>query len=126
MIVASERPRPIIERVRARRERHRARNRIIRFVWAIFGFLVVLVGLVMLVTPGPGLLVIVVGLGILALEFAWAERLLERTVDRMEQAGESVRKAGLWQQLVLAGALAVAAAAVVFAVIAWDLPLVPG
>lgn len=124
--MASERPRPIIERVRARRERHRARNRIIRIVWAIFGFLVVLVGLVMLVTPGPGLLVIAVGLGILALEFAWAERLLERTVDRMEQAGESVRKASLWQQLLLAGALAVGAAAVVFALIAWDLPLVPG
>lgn len=115
----------MIERVRARRERHRARNRLIRFVWAIFGFVVVLVGLVMLVTPGPGLLVIALGLGILALEFAWAERMLERTVDRMEEASRTVRKASLWQQLLLAGVLAFGAAAVVFAALTWDVPFLP-
>jgi len=123
--VASERPPPMIERVRARRERHRERHRLIRIVWALFGFIVVLVGLAMLVTPGPGLLVIAVGLGILALEFAWAERLLERTADKLEQAGETVREASLWQQLLLAGAVALGAAALVFAAIIWDLPLVP-
>jgi uncharacterized protein (TIGR02611 family) len=115
----------MIERVRARRERHRERHRLIRIVWALFGFIVVLVGLAMLVTPGPGLLVIAVGLGILALEFAWAERLLERTADKLEQAGETVREASLWQQLLLAGAVALGAAALVFAAIIWDLPLVP-
>jgi uncharacterized protein (TIGR02611 family) len=114
-----------VERMRARRERHRERNRLIRLAMAVFGFLVVLVGLAMLVTPGPGLLVMAIGLGILALEFAWAERLLERTVDKMEQAGETVREASLWQQLLLVAAVALGAAAVVFAAINWDLPLVP-
>lgn len=115
----------MIERVRERRERHRARNRLIRFVWAIFGFVVVLVGLVMLVTPGPGLLVIALGLGILALEFAWAERLLERTIDKLEDAGETVRKSSPVQRAAVAAALAIGTAAVVFAALAWDLPFVP-
>lgn len=32
----------------------------------------------MLVTPGPGWLVIFLGLGLLAAEFVWAERLMKR------------------------------------------------
>lgn len=39
-------------------------------------------GVVMLVTPGPGWLVIIIGLAVLASEFAWAERALG-TVRRM-------------------------------------------
>jgi len=37
-----------------------------------------LAGGVMLVTPGPGLLVIFLGLGLLAAEFVWARRLMDR------------------------------------------------
>jgi uncharacterized protein (TIGR02611 family) len=42
----------------------------------VVGATVALLGLVMLLTPGPGLAVIVAGLAILAIEFAWARRLL--------------------------------------------------
>ena len=44
----------------------------------IAGFTLLLVGGVMLVTPGPGWLVIFLGLGLLAAEFVWAERLMKR------------------------------------------------
>ena len=44
----------------------------------IAGFTLLLAGVVMLVTPGPGLLVILFGLGLLAAEFVWARRLMER------------------------------------------------
>lgn len=44
----------------------------------IAGFTLLLVGTVMLVTPGPGWLVIFLGLGLLAAEFVWAERLMKR------------------------------------------------
>lgn len=47
-----------------------------RSVVAVIGVSVTLVGVVFLVTPGPGWLVIFIGLGILATEFAWAERAL--------------------------------------------------
>jgi hypothetical protein len=46
---------------------------------AIFGGLLVLAGLAMLVLPGPGIVVILAGLAVLATEFVWARRILERT-----------------------------------------------
>jgi uncharacterized protein (TIGR02611 family) len=42
------------------------------------GFTLLLIGLVMIFTPGPGWLVILLGLGLLAAEFVWARRLMER------------------------------------------------
>ncbi len=43
----------------------------------VLGLAIVLLGLVLVPLPGPGWLVVFVGLGILATEFAWAERLLD-------------------------------------------------
>jgi len=53
-----------------------------RIAILIVGTAVLLAGVAMLALPGPGVLVIIVGLAILATEFAWAERLLDRTVER--------------------------------------------
>jgi uncharacterized protein (TIGR02611 family) len=55
----------------------------------VAGFTLLLIGLVMIVTPGPGWLVIFFGLGLLAAEFMWARRLMER----MKREGERVREA---------------------------------
>lgn len=52
-----------------------------RVVVVIIGGTVLLVGIVMIVTPGPAFLVIPAGLAILAIEFAWARILLKRTRD---------------------------------------------
>ena len=49
-----------------------------RLVIAIIGFTVLLIGVVMIATPGPSILVIVLGLAILATEFIWARRLLNK------------------------------------------------
>jgi uncharacterized protein (TIGR02611 family) len=57
----------------------------------VAGFTLLLTGLVMIVTPGPGWLVIFFGLGLLAAEFMWARRLMER----MKREGERVREA-IW------------------------------
>jgi len=53
----------------------------------VAGFTLLLVGVVMIVTPGPGWLVIFLGLSLLAAEFIWARRLM----DRMKREGERVR-----------------------------------
>jgi len=45
---------------------------------AVVGFTILALGIVMLVTPGPGWLVIFVGLSLLGLEFVWARRMLRR------------------------------------------------
>ena len=42
------------------------------------GSTVILLGIVMLVTPGPGLVVIPIGLAILGVEFAWARLWLRK------------------------------------------------
>lgn len=49
-----------------------------KFAVAAVGSSVVLVGIVMIVTPGPAIVVIPAGLAILAVEFAWARRWLRR------------------------------------------------
>jgi|GEM_PF-1460467 len=49
-----------------------------RVIWVIAGFTVLLIGIVMIVLPGPAIIVIPMGLAILATEFIWARRLLAR------------------------------------------------
>ena len=49
-----------------------------RIVVGVVGVTVLLIGIVMLVTPGPALVVIPVGLAILSIEFAWARHWLRR------------------------------------------------
>jgi tellurite resistance protein TerC len=49
-----------------------------RLVKVIVGFTLLLFGVVMLVTPGPGWVAIGLGLALLAAEFVWARRLLNR------------------------------------------------
>ena len=49
-----------------------------RVVVAVVGTTLLLLGVVMLVTPGPGTLVLFFGLSVLAAEFAWARRWLRR------------------------------------------------
>jgi uncharacterized protein (TIGR02611 family) len=49
-----------------------------RALVAVLGFSVVAIGIVMILTPGPAILVIPTGLAILAVEFAWARRWLRR------------------------------------------------
>jgi len=44
----------------------------------VAGFTLLAAGVVMLITPGPGWVAILLGLGLLAAEFVWARRLMER------------------------------------------------
>ncbi len=43
----------------------------------------------MLITPGPGLLLILAGLSVLALEFVWARRLLTRIKAKGSELGRT-------------------------------------
>ena len=58
-----------------------------RFLKILFGFTLLAVGVVMIVTPGPGWLTILLGLGVLAAEFVWARRLLNHS----KQQGGRIR-----------------------------------
>lgn len=72
-----------------------------RFLKILFGFTLLLLGVVMIVTPGPGWLVIILGLGILAAEFVWARRLLDSLKeqgDRLKEQGVRIRDTILSRQ----------------------------
>jgi uncharacterized protein (TIGR02611 family) len=58
-----------------------------RFLKILFGFTLLALGVVMLVTPGPGWITILLALGVLAAEFVWARRLL----DRLKEQGGRIR-----------------------------------
>ena len=49
-----------------------------RIVIGVVGATIVLLGAIMIVTPGPAFVVIPVGLAILSLEFAWARQWLRK------------------------------------------------
>ena len=49
-----------------------------RIVVAVVGFTVLLLGVAMIILPGPAFIIIPLGLAILATEFVWAQRLLTK------------------------------------------------
>lgn len=84
-------------------------SRVVRWVWFPFGVTVrfmmrngkriavtlaglvlLAAGLAMMVLPGPGVLVILAGLAVLATEYVWAQRMLNYTKEKAEQAKNKV------------------------------------
>jgi len=108
---------PLIEKLLARRAHHRKRHVAYRIVFAVTGSVILVAGVVMLVTPGPAFVLIPVGLAMLALEFAWAERLLERALLEAEKArvraAATSRKQRVAGGVLGAGAVAAAVAAAI-------------
>lgn len=58
----------------------------VRWVLAmVVGFVLLILGLVMMVTPGPGLLFIFFGLSILALEIKWVQEVNKQGMQGLEK-----------------------------------------
>jgi tellurite resistance protein TerC len=64
-----------------------------RVVVIVIGFTVLIIGIIMIALPGPGILVIPLGLAILATEFIWAKRLLRRFKKTVGHATKTTRNA---------------------------------
>jgi hypothetical protein len=81
-----------------------------RFFWrvvvGIIGGTVTVLGAIALVGPGPGILIVIAGLGILASEFAWAARVMVHTRTYAQKAADKV---GIpkWLQFALIAGVAV-------------------
>ena len=118
-------PRPAIEALRRRKERHQRRSRTYRIAFATVATIILITGVILALplVPGPGILLVAVGLGMLALEFDRAERLLERILDRVEEARE---RTSPLQQWLLAAAGLLALGAYVAAAVLTDIPVLPG
>jgi uncharacterized protein (TIGR02611 family) len=61
-----------------------------RWLKIVFGFTLLALGAVMIFSPGPGLLTILFGLGILAAEFVWARRLLNHLKEQGDKLKQTV------------------------------------
>lgn len=58
----------------------------------VVGLALLVVGVVMLVLPGPGVLVTMGGLALLATEYEWARRLLARVRQHARRITNQVRR----------------------------------
>jgi len=114
------------ERLAERREAHVRRSRIYRFLFGVAGAAVTLTGVAMLITPGPAFVVIPIGLAMLALEFAWAEHLLDRALKQAEAAQRKAAATTRAQRILGALAAVLAAAGAVGAWLLWEIPVIPG
>jgi len=106
-------PPELVKHLQRRREAYRQRGIAYRVAWVIASVIVIAAGIVMIVFPGPALVVIPIGLAMLSLEFAWAQRLLDRTLERGIDAKDMAKNASRRQKAVgvAAGACLIAAVA---------------
>jgi uncharacterized protein (TIGR02611 family) len=98
-------PHQLVRRLQERREAYGERGIVYRVAWVTASVIVVLAGIVMIVFPGPALVVIPIGLAMLSLEFAWAQRLLEHTLERGLDAKDMAKRASRRQKLLGGAAL---------------------
>jgi uncharacterized protein (TIGR02611 family) len=93
---------------------------------AVVGGAVLIAGVIMMVTPGPALVLIPLGLAILASEFAWARRWLEKAREQARKAKERAEamdpKVRRRRMLLTAAAVVVVVGLVVGYVALYDWP----
>lgn len=56
----------------------RTLKQIKKIIVGVIGITIIFIGLLLIFLPGPAIIVIPVGLGILATEFTWAKNLLDK------------------------------------------------
>jgi len=119
-------PRPtLVERLQKQRARHRSRPKVVRVLYAVAGFTLLVGGLAMLVLPGPAFVVIPIGLALLSLEFAWAEKALERALVEGEKARVKAAETTPLQRALSGVAVALGVGAFVAWAVLGDVPLLP-
>jgi uncharacterized protein (TIGR02611 family) len=72
-----------------------------RIAVGVVGGLIVALGIVAIPLPGPGWLIVIAGLFVLATEFLWAERLLEFTKEHVRRWTDWVGDQPMWVRLLI-------------------------
>ena len=56
-----------------------------KIIVAVIGFTILIIGIFMIVLPGPAFIVIPLGLAILATEFVWAKKWLDKVKQKISE-----------------------------------------
>ena len=117
----------MLKKLQARKEKHKDRSKVYRVGSVIVGVVLVVAGIFLSGPgiPGPGFLVILLGLGLLALEFERAERLLERVIVWADKAKDRAQRATVKEKVAAGVLVALLIGAFVAAAILYDIPLLP-
>jgi uncharacterized protein (TIGR02611 family) len=117
----------MLRQLEERKARHAQRGIVARAGVVVLGVVLVLLGILMSGPgiPGPGIVVILLGLSFLALEFDWAERLLGKAIVWADNAKDRAQAASPRQKALTAALALLALAAFVVAAVLWDIPLLP-
>ena len=117
----------LLIKLEERKKRHAERGIVARVLVVIGGVLLVLAGIVLSGPgiPGPGFLVILLGLSFLALEFDRAERWLAKAIVAADNAKQRADNASPRQKAITGALTVLAIAAFVVAAILYDIPLLP-
>jgi uncharacterized protein (TIGR02611 family) len=77
---------------------HRIAKGSLQLAWRlgvfVLGAILLLAGIIMIVTPGPAVVFIPLGLAVLATEFQWARRLLAKARPMIDRGIEKARSRG--------------------------------
>lgn len=63
-----------------------------KIVIATVGASLLVIGVILIILPGPGLLLILAGLLVLSVEFAWAERHVHKVRSKVETTKAKLKK----------------------------------
>jgi len=117
---------PTIQKLQKRKERHQQRPAAGRGAVVLLGVLITLAGIVMTgPVPGPGFLIIPIGLALLALQFEWAENLLEKAVVWADNAKAKASNRSKSEKIASGVAIVAGMAAFVVPAFLWDIPVLP-
>jgi len=126
--VSTPAPKPepkLITKLKKRKATHRKKGRLYRAAFVVAGVTLVLAGAAMLLLPGPAFVVIPIGLALLALEFTWAEKLLDRSLVEADKAKRKAQATTRNQRILTGIAVACGVGAFVALAILYDIPLLP-
>lgn len=116
------RPHPL-KRLHERLHANPVTGLVTKIVVSVIGLAVLAAGVVMMVTPGPGLVGIAAGLAILATEWDWADRWVKAARQKAREAADKARAMdpAVRRRRTLLTASAVLVAAGVVALLIWQL-----
>jgi uncharacterized protein (TIGR02611 family) len=101
------------ERFRARVARRRSLDFAYKSMITVIGVAVIAVGIALLPLPGPGWLIIFLGLGLLATEYEWSRRLLHFARTQVERWVDWVQAQSIFVRMLIGlGCLVIVLAAV--------------